>query len=56
MVVIQKKCAWLCCMCICLFDVEKKKIFMRSIYTTKYHWNVKPDNVMMQIMMIVYPL
>ena len=30
---------------------------MRSIYTTKYHWNVKPDNViMMQIMMIVYPL
>lgn len=34
---------------------KTKKIFMRSIYMTKYHWNVKPDNVMMQIMMIVFP-
>lgn len=22
-----------------------KKIFMRSIYMTQYHWNVKPDDV-----------
>lgn len=55
MVVLHEKCAWMCCMCIyvCL---TLEKIFMKSIYTTKYHWNVKPDNVSMQILMIVYPL
>ncbi len=32
MVVIHKKCAWLCCMCICLFDVEKKNIYEKHLY------------------------
>lgn len=31
MVVIHKKCAWLCCMCICLFDVEKN-IYEKHLY------------------------
>lgn len=32
MVVIHKKCAWLWCMCICLFDVEKKNIYEKHLY------------------------
>lgn len=44
-----------CAVCVYVY-LTLKKIFMRSIYMTKYHWNVKPDNVMKQIMMIVYPL
>lgn len=36
MVVIHKKCAWLCCMCICLFDVDdkkkKKNIYEKHLY------------------------
>lgn len=33
MVVILKKCAWLCCTCICLFDVDKKKnIYEKHLY------------------------
>lgn len=59
MVVIHEKSVLGCAVCVYVYLtlIKKKKIFMRSIYTTKYHWNVKPDNViMMQIMMIVYPL
>lgn len=46
------KCAWLYCMYMCVVDV---KLFMKSIYTTKYHWNVKPDSMML-IAMSVHPL
>lgn len=53
--VVIKKSVLGCAVCVYVY-LTLKKIFMRSIYTTKYHWNVKPDNVMMQIMMIVYPL
>lgn len=34
MVVVHEKCAWLCCICICLFDVgkQKKNIYEKHLY------------------------